>query len=133
MTTLTGRPGLSIGCGTLAGLFGVEVCGYAIMSNHLHLVLRNRPDSVEHWSDAEVALRWRKLFPQRDDSTGEPAEPDDNDVAMIMADAGRITAVRGRLSSLSWFMRCLCEWAARRPIARTAILGRPLPIAAASR
>ena len=59
----------------LAGLFGVEVCGYAIMSNHLHLVLRNRPDSVEQWSDSEVALRWCKLFPQRDDSTGEPAEP----------------------------------------------------------
>ena len=49
----------------LAGLFGIEVCSYAIMSNHLHLVLRNRPDSVEQWSDAEVALRWRKLFPQR--------------------------------------------------------------------
>ena len=40
----------------LAGLFGVEVCGYAIMSNHLHLVLRNRPDSVEQWSDSEVAV-----------------------------------------------------------------------------
>ena len=46
----------------LTGHFGVEVCGYAIMSNHLYLVLRNRPDSVEHWSDAGVALRWRKLF-----------------------------------------------------------------------
>ncbi len=97
----------------LAGLFGVEVCGYAIMSNHLHLVLRNRPDSVELWSDAEVALRWRKLCPQRDDVTGEPAEPDDQDLAMLMGDAERLAAQRGRLSSLSWFMRCLCEWVAR--------------------
>ncbi len=97
----------------LAGLFGVEVCGYAIMSNHLHLVLRNRPDSVEQWSDAEVALRWRKLFPQRDDVTGEPAEPDDVDLAMLTADADRLAILRGRLSSLSWFMRCLCEWVAR--------------------
>jgi hypothetical protein len=56
------------------------------MSNHLHLVLRNRPDRVELWSDTEVALRWRKLFPQRDEVTGEPAEPDDNDLAMLMAD-----------------------------------------------
>jgi REP element-mobilizing transposase RayT len=97
----------------LAGLFGVEVCGYAIMSNHLHLVLRNRPDSVEHWSDAEVALRWRKLFPQRDDTTGEPAEPNDHDLAMLMANADRLAMLRGRLSSLSWFMRCLSEWVAR--------------------
>jgi hypothetical protein len=46
----------------LAGLFGVEVCEYAVMSNHLHLVLRNRPDLVRGWSDAEVALRWRKIL-----------------------------------------------------------------------
>ena len=60
--TLTVRPGFSIGCATSPGSSASEVCGYAIMSNHLHLVLRNRPDSVEQWSDAEVALRWRKLF-----------------------------------------------------------------------
>jgi REP element-mobilizing transposase RayT len=97
----------------LAGLFGIEVCGYAIMSNHLHLVLRNRPDSVEQWSDAEVALRWRKLFPVRDDVTGKPAEPDDCDLEMLTADADRLAILRQRLSSLSWFMRCLCEWVAR--------------------
>ncbi len=30
-----------------------------------------------------------------------------------MADAGRMAALRGRLSSLSWFMMSLCEWVAR--------------------
>ena len=97
----------------LAGLFGIEVCGYAIMSNHLHLVLRNRPDTVERWSDADVALRWCKLFPRRDETTGEPAEPDEHDLAMLLADANRLAILRGRLSSLSWFMRCMCEWVAR--------------------
>jgi hypothetical protein len=42
----------------LAGLFAVEVCGYSVMSNHLHPVLRNRPDIAEQWSDDEIALRW---------------------------------------------------------------------------
>ena len=111
--TLTVRRGFSIGYAHLAGLFGIEVCGYAIMSNHLHLVLRNRPDSVEQWSDAEVALRCASSFRNVDDVTGEPAEPDDLDLAMLMADAGRLAILRGRLSSLSWFMRCLCEWVAR--------------------
>ncbi len=97
----------------LAGLFGIEVCGYAIMRNHLHLVLRNRPDTVEKWSDAEVALRWCKLFRQRDEATGEPAEPEEADAAMVAADPNRLAILRGRLSSLSWFMRCLCEWVAR--------------------
>jgi hypothetical protein len=34
----------------LARLFAIEVCGYSVMSNHLHLVLRNRPDIAEQWS-----------------------------------------------------------------------------------
>ena len=33
--------------------------------NHLHLVLRSRPDVVAEWSDDEVVLRWWRLFPQR--------------------------------------------------------------------
>jgi hypothetical protein len=41
----------------LAGLFAIEVCGYSVMSNHLHLVLRNRPDIAEQWSSDEIALR----------------------------------------------------------------------------
>ena len=41
----------------LAGLFVIEVCGYSVMSNHLHLMLRNRPDIAGQWSAAEIALR----------------------------------------------------------------------------
>ena len=47
----------------LAGLFAIEVCGYSVMSNHLHLVLRNRPDIAEQWSADEIALRWCRVFP----------------------------------------------------------------------
>jgi hypothetical protein len=39
----------------LAGLFAIEVCGYYMMSNHLHLVLRNRPDIAEQWSADDIA------------------------------------------------------------------------------
>ncbi|MFP4352180.1 MAG: transposase, partial [Puniceicoccaceae bacterium] len=46
----------------LSGLFGVEVFSYAVMSNHLHVVLRTRPDWVEEWSGDEVAERWCRLF-----------------------------------------------------------------------
>ena len=93
----------------LAGLFAIEVCGYSVMSNHLHLVLRNRPDVAEQWSDDEIALRWRRVFPPRDDATGEPVEPTEHDLAMLTANSERLLVLRKRLSNLSWFMRCLCE------------------------
>jgi REP element-mobilizing transposase RayT len=97
----------------LAGLFAIEVCGYSVMSNHLHLVLRNRPDIAEQWSDDEIALRWRRIFPPRDDATGEPVEPTEHDLAMLTANPERLLELRKRLSNLSWFMRCLCEKIAR--------------------
>ncbi len=82
----------------LAGLFAVEVCGYPVMSNDVHLVLRNRPDIAEQWSDDEIALRWRRVFPPRDDATGEPVEPTDHDLAMLTANPERLAELRKRLS-----------------------------------
>jgi REP element-mobilizing transposase RayT len=108
----------------LAGVFGVEVCGYAVLSNHIHLVLRNRPDLAQQWSSNEVALRWRKIFPIRDETTGQAIEPAQHDLAMLTADASRLSILRGRLSSLSWFMRCLCEWIARLANAEDECRGR---------
>jgi hypothetical protein len=61
----------------LAALFAVDICGFAVLSNHLHLVLRIRPDLAQDWSDEEVVLPWQRLFPWRDDSgaSAEPADP----------------------------------------------------------
>jgi hypothetical protein len=97
----------------LAGLFAIEVCNYTLMSNHLHVVLRNRPDIAQQWSDHDIALRWCRVFPPRDDATGRPVEPDEHDLAMVTADPDRLAELRTRLASLSWFMRCLCEKIAR--------------------
>ena len=58
----------------LAGAFGIDILGYAIMGNHLHVILRNRPDVVETWSDDKVAKRWWKLFPKRKDKDGNALE-----------------------------------------------------------
>ena len=42
----------------LASVFGID----CLLSNHLHIVLRSRPDVVKSWSDQEVARRWRHFF-----------------------------------------------------------------------
>ncbi len=47
----------------LASVFGIDILNYAIMSNHLHVLLRTRPDVVKTWKDEEIAKRWLRLFP----------------------------------------------------------------------
>ncbi len=108
----------------LAGQMGLDVLGFAVMSNHLHVVLRNRPDVVEQWPDDEVARRWWNLFPSRRNDDDTPAEPAASDLAMITGNADRLAEVRRRLSSLSWFMRCLAEPIARRANGEDACTGR---------
>ncbi len=97
----------------LAGQFGVDVLGFAVMSNHIHVILRNRPDVIAGWSDVEVAHRWWNVFPKRRDKQGNPQPPTDIELQMIIANPERFAEIRERLSSVSWFMRCLVE-----PIAR---------------
>ncbi len=99
---------------SLASVFGIDVLAYAIMSNHLHLVLRNRPDVVACWTDEEVALRWLRVFPGKrlDDHLAEPTTAD---VEALARNKARMEVVRSRLSDISWFMRALSE-----PIARLA-------------
>ena len=98
----------------LASVFGIDCLTYTAMSNHLHVVLRSRPDVVKEWSDDEVARRWWRLFPKRRDANKEPAEPHDHELAMITGDVQKLTEIRKRLSDVSWWMRCTAENIARR-------------------
>ena len=98
----------------LASVFGLDILAYAVMSNHLHLILRSRPDVVAAWSDRQVALRWLQIFPGKriDEQLGDPTT---HDVDTLANDTERLALVRKRLSDVSWFMRALSE-----PIARLA-------------
>ena len=69
----------------LAGQFAIDICSIAMMSNHVHMVLRNRPDIAGQWSDEEVARRWWNLFPGRKTEDDKAAEPEPHELAMLMA------------------------------------------------
>ena len=97
----------------LAGVFGIDCLTYTVLSNHLHVVLRSRPDVVATWSDEEVARRWLKLFPKRRNKDGTPAEPLRPEVDMIVNDPEVLAERRKRLSDVSWWMRCTAENIAR--------------------
>jgi hypothetical protein len=118
----------------LAGQFGIDVLGYAILSNHFHLVLRNRPDVVATWSDTEVARRWLALCPVRKAAcksrvggpggASEPGAPTEADLDTIRRVPERLAEVRRRLSDISWLMRFIAEPIARRANREDCVSGR---------
>ena len=94
----------------LSECFAVAIHAYAVMSNHLHLVVELAPDVAARWSDEEVAARWVRLFPPREDSD----EAVSAKCLRLIAQPDRLHTIRGRLADLSWLMRCLAEPIARR-------------------
>ncbi|MFC1758535.1 transposase [Planctomycetota bacterium] len=96
----------------LARLFAVEVAGFTIMDNHLHVLVRLEPDRIEGWSDEDVVRRWGELFPPRGVNR-QPLELTDAWVKQQMADEKFVEKCRGRLADLGWFMKCLKEPLAR--------------------
>lgn len=98
----------------LAGIFGLDILGFSVLSNHLHVVVRTRPDIVRVWSDSAVVRRWWQLFPLRRTEHRLPAEITPEEVSALCGDSTALQRKRERLSSISWFMRCLAEPIARR-------------------
>lgn len=98
----------------LASLFAVDVLEYAIMSNHLHLLLRIRPELAACWTAEEVATRWitlRNAGPLG--IAGKAEKPSGQEIADAVADEATTDEWRRRLGGLSWFHKELKEPCAR--------------------
>ncbi|MCB1552863.1 MAG: hypothetical protein KDJ14_03565 [Xanthomonadales bacterium] len=97
----------------LAEAFSVSVLAYAVMSNHLHVVLHVDPVRAASWSDEEVAERWVRVFP-----VTWQGEVDRHaclrKAQRLCANPERLAECRRLLGDMSWFMRCLAEPIARR-------------------
>ena len=97
----------------LVRCFAVELHGFAIMSNHFHLVVRYDPLACAQWSAQEVAQRWvAAVAPQ---GVLENALRRQAMVESLVAEPDDIERLRQRLGSLSAFMQHL-----KQPIARQA-------------
>ncbi|MBU2550708.1 MAG: hypothetical protein KKB20_20030 [Proteobacteria bacterium] len=97
----------------LAALFGIEVITYAVMSNHLHVMLRTRPDLVEGWSAEDTVRRWLTLAPKDHAEDGRPKAPSRTAIKALAGKPKRLDEIRSRLGSVSWFMRSLNEFLSR--------------------
>jgi len=97
----------------LADIFAIEICAYAVMSNHYHLVLRIDADHAAGWSVHEVASRWSRLYNNAVAKKVANGELLDSEEKKILKTA--VPIWRDRLKDISWFMRNINE-----PLARTA-------------
>ena len=98
----------------LASVFSIDVCSYAVMSNHLHLVLKLDDSESDIGTDAEVIQRWTTLF-KGPLLVQRHAQGDALSKAEREAVSDIVAVWRARLRDLGWFMKCLNE-----PIARIA-------------
>ncbi len=92
----------------LAEIFAVAVGGFAVMDNHLHVLLRLDSEVAQGWSDLEVVQRWGRLFPPRDKSR-KPMAVTEEWIQWRLGDPQWIATARQRLQNLGWFMKCLKE------------------------
>jgi len=98
----------------LAHNFAVSVCGFSVMDNHLHVLVRLDPDAVDRWSDEEVVRRWLAVYwPRTLDRDNFQLVA--SWIARELKDAARVAVYRQRLQDLGWFMKALKE-----PLARLA-------------
>ena len=106
-----------------ARAFGIHVCAYAIMGNHYHLVLRVDKPLVLALDDVEVLRRWTSIFrgPLLVQRYLDGLSPSDAEMQTVREIA---MAWRRRLYDISWFMRCLNEYIARRANAEDECSGR---------
>jgi hypothetical protein len=104
----------------VASCFAADVLAYAVMSNHLHVVVHIDPTHVCTWDDEAVVERWLTLFPPRNDNHHAREQKR----LRILQDAPYLNELRRRLGDLSWLMRCLAEPIARRANAEDGCKGR---------
>ena len=107
----------------LPEIFAVGVYAYAVMSNHVHVVVRVDPTAAAKWTHEEVAARWVRLFPATLNGEIDDAGSRIKQQALL-GDIQRVLTCRQRLGSLSWFMKALNEPIARRANREDACTGR---------
>ena len=98
--------------GFLSDVFSIDVCAYAVMSNHYHVVFRVDAQAAESWSEREVIDRWTSLF-AGNVLVGRYLAGEATSKAEQAKVSEFVETWRARLIDISWFMRVLNESIAR--------------------
>ena len=108
----------------LAEVFTIDLCAYAVMSNHHHVVLHINKAASLNLSDKEVCQRWHQIYQgtlltQKFVRVDDPLSPAELDTVILKIEQWRL-----QLCDISWFMRALNEPIARQANAEDQCTGR---------
>jgi hypothetical protein len=97
----------------LSYIYAIDICAYAVLSNHYHVVLHADKTRAAAWTHEEVVERWTQLYKGDvlvDKWLAEPASIDQTTWEVVEE---IIESWRERLFDISWFMRGVNETIAR--------------------
>jgi len=97
----------------LATIFSIDIAAYAILSNHYHLVLKVNRDEALACSDDEVIARWYQLY-HGCVLVDRYLAGEVLDESCLLRISEVVSKWRSRLYDISWFMRNLNEFIARK-------------------
>lgn len=97
----------------LSKVFAIDICAYAVMSNHVHVILCVNKNAALSWSINTVLKQWHQMHRgtilTRKYMKGELLS--DSELETVKSTA---EVYRKRLFDISWFMRNLNEFIARK-------------------
>mgnify|MGYP003632382199 CR=1 FL=1 len=96
----------------LASVFSIDICAYAVMSNHTHIVLHVDKTLAEAWGTEAVLTRYHKLH-KGTLLTQKYLKGDPLTQGELISFDETVELYRKRLYDISWFMRDLNEYIAR--------------------
>lgn len=97
----------------LSYVYAIDICAYAVMSNHYHVVLQVDRERALAWSDEEVVERWMQLYKGDVLVNQWLQSPEKLSKPMLDAVKKVIDEWRLRLYSIEWLMRGVNETIAR--------------------
>lgn len=107
----------------LGKIFAIDICAYAVMSNHVHIVLCVDKKTALSWTLDNVLLQWHKMHKgtllTRKYLKGESVSESELKTIQNTAEI-----YRKRLHDISWFMRNLNEYIARKVNTEDGCTGR---------
>ena len=100
----------------LTTVFSIDICAFAVMSNHTHIVLSVDRERAHSWTSVQVLERWHQLhkgtlLTKRFMSENLRASLSDAELKTVQE---TVEIYKKRLFDISWFMRSLNEFIARK-------------------